>query len=203
MGQEVVCTARWAGKSVRGKALLETSEIVFRGEPRLKIPFSSIRGIAAADGQLRLETDAGTVIFELGGRAERWRQKIVNPKSVLDKLGVKPGEAVAVLGNPDAEFLKKLREQNSAIETDKIHADTKWIFLCVEARNALSEMTKKLAGKMKGSAAMWVVYPKGQKTITETDVLAAGRKAGLKDVKVVGFSSTHTALKFVVPVAKR
>jgi len=50
---------------------------------------------------------------------------------------------------------------------------------------------------------LWVVYPKGRKEVTEDDVLGAGRKAGLKDVKVVGFSATHTALKFVVPVGKR
>jgi len=47
------------------------------------------------------------------------------------------------------------------------------------------------------------VYPKGLKSITETEVIGAGRKAGLKDVKVVGFSTTHTALKFVIPVEKR
>ncbi len=56
---------------------------------------------------------------------------------------------------------------------------------------------------MQGAAALWVVYPKGMKHITENDVLAAGRKCGLKDVKVVAFSVTHTALKFVIPVAKR
>jgi len=50
---------------------------------------------------------------------------------------------------------------------------------------------------------LWVVYPKGRKEITEGDVLGAGRKAGLKDVKVVGFSLTHTALKFVIPVERR
>ena len=56
---------------------------------------------------------------------------------------------------------------------------------------------------MKGAAALWIVYPKGQKQITENDVLGAGRKIGLKDVKVVGFSSTRTALKFVIPLAER
>jgi hypothetical protein len=50
---------------------------------------------------------------------------------------------------------------------------------------------------------LWIVYPKGQKQITENDVLASGRKAGLKDVKVVGFSANYTALKFVIPVEKR
>jgi hypothetical protein len=48
-----------------------------------------------------------------------------------------------------------------------------------------------------------MVYPKAKREITEGDVIGAGRKAGLKDVKVVGFSTTHTALKFVIPVAKR
>jgi hypothetical protein len=202
MGQEVVCTARWGGKSVLGKALLETSEIIFRGEERLKIPFSSIRGMEAKDGELRLKTDEGLVLFELGERAEKWRQKIANPKSVMEKLGVTPGEPVAVFGNLDGAFLKKLKEQKSAVSRGKAVDGVGWIFFAAETRDALAEL-KKIAVKMKGSAALWVVYPKGQKSITETDVIGAGRKAGLKDVKVVGFSATHTALKFVIPVGKR
>jgi hypothetical protein len=202
MGQEVVCTARWGGKSVRGKALLETAEIIFRGQERLKIPFLSIRGQEAKDGELRLKTDEGLVVFELGERAEKWREKIANPKSVMEKLGVKPGQPVAVLGKLDGEFLKKLKEQKSAVATGKIVDGVGWIFFGADTREGLGEV-KKIAGKMKGNAALWVVYPKGQKSITETDVIGAGRKVGLKDVKVVGFSATHTALKFVIPVEKR
>ena len=33
--------------------------------------------------------------------------------------------------------------------------------------------------------------------------MAAGKRAGLVDVKVVSFSETLTAEKFVIPVAKR
>jgi len=201
MGQEVVCTARWSGKSVRGKALLETAEILFRGEERLKIPFSSIRGLEAKDGELRLRTDDGLVILDLGDQAERWRTKIANPKSVVEKLGVKAGQPVAVFGKLDDEFMKKLKQQKSAASA-KIVDGVGWIFFGVETREGLGEV-KKIAGKMKGSAALWVVYPKGQKSITETDVIGAGRKAGLKDVKVVGFSATHTALKFVIPMERR
>jgi hypothetical protein len=202
MGQEVVCTGRWGGKSVHGKALLETAEIIFRGEPRLKIPFAAIQGMDAQNGELRLKTDNGLVIFELGERAEKWRQKIANPKSVVEKLGVKPGEPVAVFGKLDGAFLKKLKEQKSAVSPGKVMEGIGWIFLAVETRDALGEV-KKIAGKMTGSAALWVVYPKGLKSITEIDVIGVGRKAGLKDVKVVGFSPTHTALKFVIPVEKR
>ena len=41
------------------------------------------------------------------------------------------------------------------------------------------------------------------KTITESDVRSSGVKAGLTDIKVASFSSTHTALKFVIPKSKR
>ena len=208
MGQEVICTARWGGKSVRGKALLETAEIIFRGEERRKISFTAIRGLEAKDGELRLKTDEGLVVLELGERAEKWREKIANPKSVVEKLGVKTGQPVAVFGKLDGEFLKKLKGQKSAAAAaaaaaaGKIVNGVGWIFLAAETREGLGEV-KKIAAKMKGSAALWVVYPKGQKSITEMDVIGTGRKAGLKDVKVVGFSSTHTALKFVIPVERR
>ena len=45
--------------------------------------------------------------------------------------------------------------------------------------------------------------PKARKDITEAETMAAGKRAGLVDVKVVSFSDTHTAEKFVIPVAKR
>ena len=77
-----------------------------------------------------------------------------------------------------------------------------WIFFAADSAKDLSQVSK-LAKQLKGAAALWIVYPKGQKQITENDVLTAGRKSGLKDVKVVGFSPTHTALKFVIPVEKR
>src|SRR5258708_18507879 len=167
MGQEVVCTARWGGKSVRGKALLETAEIIFRGDERRKIPFSAVRGMEATDGELRLKSDEGQVVFELGERAEKWREKIANPKSVVEKLGVKPGEPVAVFGKLDGEFLKKLKEHKSAVAPGEIVDGVGWIFLAAETRGGLGGV-KKIAGELKGSAARWVVYPKGQSSITGT-----------------------------------
>ncbi len=62
---------------------------------------------------------------------------------------------------------------------------------------------KKLIPSLASNGAIWIVYPKGRKEITEMQVLAAGRIAGLVDIKVVGYSATHTALKFVRPKTKR
>jgi hypothetical protein len=202
VGNEVKCTARWGKQESKGKALLETSEILFRGEFRLKIAFATIKSAKAADGELRLQTAEGLAVFHLGAAAEKWRDKILHPKSRIEKLGVKPGAKVSLLGGFDPEFLDELGKLTNSVSKGKVAADSEWIFFAVDSKEALATVPK-ISKSMKGAAALWVVYPKGQKRITENDVLAAGRKHGLKDVKVVGFSSAHTALKFVIPLSRR
>ena len=60
-----------------------------------------------------------------------------------------------------------------------------------------------LTRKLNPAGGLWVIYPKGVETIREIDVIEAGRAAGLKDTKVVRFSSTHTGLRFTIPLAAR
>jgi hypothetical protein len=55
----------------------------------------------------------------------------------------------------------------------------------------------------KPNGARWIVRPKGRPEISERATMAAGKAAGLIDVKVVGFSPTHTAETYVIPVAAR
>jgi len=202
VGNEVKCTVSRGTQESAGKALLETSEILFRGDFRLRIPFSTIKSAKAVDGELRLQTAEGLTVFHLGAAAEKWRDKILHPKSRIEKLGVKPGATVSLLGGFDAEFLAELGALTESVSRGKVATDTKCIFFAADSKEDLGALSK-ISKSMKGSAALWIVYPKGQKQITELDVLASGRKAGLKDVKVMGFSSTHTALKFVIPVANR
>jgi hypothetical protein len=205
MGNEAKCVVRLGKQRSRGKALLETAEVIFRAEDgalRLKIPFSTITSVFAEDGELRMEIPEGLATFELGANAAKWREKILHPKTRMEKLGVKSGDAVAVAGDFDSGFVGELNAAAGRGNTGKISGALDWIFLAVNSSTELSQIAK-MAKNLKGPAALWVVYPKGQKGITENDVLAAGRKAGLKDIKVVGFSGTHTALKFVIPVGRR
>jgi hypothetical protein len=196
------CTVSRGKQESEGKALLETSEILFRGDFRLKIPFSTIKSAKAVDGELRLQTAEGAAVFHLGAAAEKWCHKILHPKSRIEKLGVKPDAKVSLFGSFDAAFLKEIGELTKSMSKGKVATDTECIFFAANSKAELVALLK-IAKLMKGAAALWIVYPKGQKQITELDVLAAGRKAGLKDVKVVGFSATHTALKFVIPLSQR
>jgi hypothetical protein len=202
MGNELKCKARFGKEVSHGKALLETSEVLFRGEFRLKIPFASIKSAKAVDGELRLQTADGLAVFELGPAAEKWREKILHPKSRIEKLGVKAGAKVSMVGNFEAELFEELRDLETSLTKDKVAADSDAIFFAADSRKELSQVAK-IAKSVRGGTALWIVYPKGQKTVTENDVITVGRKTGLKDVKVVGFSSTRTALKFVLPLDKR
>jgi len=202
VGSEVQCTARWGKQESEGKALLETSEILFRGDFRLKIAFATIKSAKAVDGELRLQTAEGLAVFHLGATAEKWRDKILHPKSRIEKLGVKTEAKVSLLGDFDPEFLDELGKLTKSVSKNKSAPDSEWIFFSADSTENLAALPK-ISRSMKGAAALWIVYPKGQKHITENDVLRAGRKAGLKDVKVVGFSSTNTALKFVIPLSRR
>jgi hypothetical protein len=202
MGRELQCTVRSGRKRSDGKALLETNEIIFCGEPRLKIPFAALKSVVAKNGQLHLKWHDNSVVFELGEHAEKWAHAILHPKSVAEKLGVKPGSRISLLRLPSPELLKDACKSSAAFAEDKPLKDSDVIFLGAEATSELPRI-KKLLPSLAGTGALWIVYPKGQKEISERQVLAAGRDAGLVDIKVVSYSSTHTALKFVRPKDKR
>jgi hypothetical protein len=202
MGNEATCKVRFGKQESEGKVLLETNEVLFRGDFRLKIPFSNIKSAKTVDGELRLRTADGLAVFQLGPTAAKWCEKILHPKSRIEKLGVKPGARVSLIGEFEAEFLREVGDLTKSITKGKAALDSEHIFFAADSTEDFSALSK-IAKAMSGAAALWIVYPKGQKHITENDVLAAGRKAGLKDVKVVGFSATHTALKFVIPLSRR
>lgn len=76
------------------------------------------------------------------------------------------------------------------------------VFLGARSETDLTVL-EKLKAMIKPEGAVWVIRPKGRPEISERAVMAAGKAAGLVDDKVVGFSPTHTAEKFVIPVAQR
>jgi hypothetical protein len=202
MGQEVQCTLRFDGKTSRGKALLESKEILFRGDVRLRIPFANIQKLEVRNGDLQVRTRDGLAVLALGPKAEQWQHKILHPKSLVEKLGLKPGEIAAILGAIPASFLAELAANRVKATKGRVPAESPWIFLAAESLADLDKL-KSIRTSMSSAAGVWIIYPKGVKTITENDVRGAGLRAGLVDVKVAGFSDTHTALKFVIPKNKR
>jgi hypothetical protein len=204
MGKEAKCTARFGGKSGTGKALLETKEVVFRGDGlRFTLPFSRIRSVAARAGTLELRVPEGAAMLELGPQAAAWAERIKNPPGRLDKLGVKPGMKISIVGDVEPAFLDELRTRAEDVSQGRPRAGSDLLFFAVRAPADLERLAT-LKNSLQPAGSIWILRAKGAAaTVTEGQVMAAGKAAGLVDTKVVAFSETHTAERLVIPVAKR
>lgn len=196
MGLEATCIVRVDGAEHRGTALLESDELLFRGPTRLKIPFASITSLDAADGVLRITHAAGSAHFDLGDAATTWAEKIRSPRSLLDKLGVKPGMTVSLIGAFDADFVRDVEARVKTAPGPQTKKGNDLVFFLADAVAQLSKLRSLEKALAKGGA-IWVVHPKGKGALKDTEIFAAGESLRLTATKVVRFSDTHTAEKLM------
>src|SRR5207248_10385861 len=101
----------------------------------------------------------------------------------------------------DADFVEQLRARGASVSRRAVR-DADHIYLAADSTADLRKITALKEGLRK-DGSFWVIRPKGGKTITEAGTQQAGLDAGLVDVKVVSFSPSHTAEKFVYRLADR
>ena len=122
---------------------------------------------------------------------------------LLDKLGIRPGMRVAVVDVDDPDIRASIRERTTELTEGWPEPDTDVVLLGADDLPALGPL-EELSGQIRPAGAIWVVSRKGPtRTIKDVEVIEAARGAGLVDNKVVSFSPTHTALRLVIPVARR
>jgi hypothetical protein len=203
MGAEATCDAKFKGRTISGKARLETDTLEFRGgDLKLSIPFKAVKKADVRGHSLNVVYAGERVTLEIGSAASRWADKILHPPSRSQKLGVKPEWKASAVGIDDPAFLKDLGDSIASLSIGRVTKDNDAVFLGATSESDLKQLDR-LKRMIKPDGAVWVIRPKGRPEISERAVMAAGKAAGLVDVKVVGFSATHTAEKFVIPVAQR
>ena len=165
------------------------------------MPFKGIQKLIVARSHLSIRFDEGTLLLDLGAAAEKWMRKIQNLPSLIDKVGVKAGAVVSVIAIRDEAFVTALKAV--ILDWKTLHKKrSDFFFLGIESQNDLKQIVKAEA-QLTPAGALWVVWPKGQKQITESHGMAVGRAAGLVDTKAASFSATHTALKMVILALRR
>ncbi len=202
MGLEAVCTVSYQEQRSAGKARLEPERLQFRGDFRLDIALRDIASAEARRGALVVKFGEAEAAFDLGGDAGKWALKIRYPRSRAQKLGLKAGLRVRLVGLKDEQLLGELEESECGIVARAGERKVDIIFFQVGQVADLARLTE-LRQSIQPAGAIWVVAPKGSKIVRERDVLGAGKAHGLTDIKVVSFSETQTAHKFVIPVANR
>src|SRR5437660_8158775 len=133
MGNEATGKVHFDRQQSEGKALLETSEILFRGDFRLKIPFSTIKSAKVVDGELRLQIAEGLAVFHLGPAAGKWCDKILDPKSRIEKLGAKPGERASLLDDAEPEFCREMTGLTEPVGKGKVASDSERVLLAADS----------------------------------------------------------------------
>jgi hypothetical protein len=203
MGYDAACTLTTDGQSFRGIARLEHKELIFRGDTRLVIPLAAIDEVQARDGSLVVTFGGRQAVLSIGPDALKWVQRITHPPSRLAKLGVKEGMRIAVIDVEDEALGRELASCKAVIDKSGRRGDLDLIFVGMRNARDLARLGG-LSTRIKPAGAIWLIRVKGlAATVTETESMAAGKRAGLVDVKVVSFSDTHSAEKYVIPVAKR
>jgi len=202
MGREATCRAKLGRQAGEGRALLETDELLFRGAFRAKVPLREIESLTTRAGVLTVRWPGGTLALSLGDKAGKWAEAIRHPKSVLEKLGVRSGLRVAVIGVKDGSFPAELAR---ALGSAPLRRATKGMDLVFAAVDAAADHAR-LAGLVEAirpAGGIWAIYPKGRKDANEDSIRVAAKRAGLVDVKVVRFSESHGAVKLVIPKSAR
>jgi hypothetical protein len=123
-------------------------------------------------------------------------------RSRIDKLGLKDGMRVAIVGVDDPWIRQELAERTSDVSESRPKRDTDLVLFGVDSVAALAGL-KTLEKFIKRNGMIWAVWPKGQRHIREDDVRRAAIAHGFVDVKVMAFSETLSGLKLVIPVARR
>ena len=118
MGLEATCTLRLDHEMFSGKAHLDSERLTFRGGAKFDLALKEIKSAEVAKGgELVLAHALGTAVLGLGddrATAEKWALKIRSPRSLVDKLDLKPGARTVVLGVDDVKFLAQAAERLGA-----------------------------------------------------------------------------------------
>ena len=208
MGYETKCRVRVVdngdAREADGTVLLETDELVVRGEARVRVRRGDIQRVTRRAGSVTITSRRTMITLALGEpAATRWEKKLGEaPKRLIDKLDVKPEAAVLLIGTHDDTLCAQLGERTSQISRASRAKNRDVVFVDV-SRAADMNRIARANEAIVDNGAIWVVHPKGPNGIADTAIFAKAKELGLTAIKVARVSDTLTAEKLVRPLASR
>jgi hypothetical protein len=193
-----------ASREADATVLLETDEFVVRGDARVRIKRSDIQRITRRAGVVTVTGPTAVVTLTLGEpAAQRWQIKLGEPpKQLIDKLDVKPGAAVWLIGTHDATLRSQLARRTENVSLGSTAKNRDVVF--VEVRDDADLVRIKRANAaIADHGAIWIIHPKGPNGVADTTIFGEAKALGLTYTKVARVSETLTAQKLVRPVASR
>jgi len=151
MGYETKCRVRVDDRSgtireADGTVLLETDELIVRGDARVGIPRASIERVATRGGVVTVTSPTAIVSLTLGADvAVRWHKKLEEPpKRLIDKLDVKPNAKVWACGIHDEMLITQLQELTTRVGRATQASDCDVVLVGVDSEDQLDRIQRAL-----------------------------------------------------------
>lgn len=128
-------------------------------------------------------------------------------RSLVDKLGIKEGLRVAILGAP-GDFPETLGELPLQVKLGAtLRSEKDFVQFFTKSRLELEQKFPALKSCLAQNGMLWISWPKGSSGVAtdlnENVVRKIGLTNGLVDVKVFAVDELWSALKFVYRVKDR
>jgi hypothetical protein len=193
MGREAIALCSWQGQTAEVKALLESSEIILRGDIRARIPRSTICDIVVEDETLALRSGDQPLILELGPiEAGKWAAALAQPlPSLAQKLGIDAAHKAFLIGEcSDSDLFAAL---NGAV-TDRLE-DAEIIIAILTSNADLAHAID--VARARPDCHIWCVYKKGKAaTLADSFIRTTMCGHGFMDNKTSGVSAQLTATRY-------
>lgn len=195
MGLEAKCEAKFTSeKTVAGKLHLDSVSLAFSSkEQKWKCDLVNISKLKVDEGWLQIGTGKNAVRFQLGEAADRWKTKILNPPTRLDKLGLKKGMVCLLKGKFDIEFIQQLSEAEIRISRT---LDAAQVVLAQCEKTKELDKLRDLLESAKVKTHFWIVWPKGVQEITQAEVMKFAKSFGMGPGKNCSFDDRLSAMRF-------
>lgn len=129
-------------------------------------------------------------------------------RDVTDKLGLKPGQAVRVIGKGDLSLLVRVREKIGRGLIRRGLADV--ILFWPKTVEAIQPTLAELKNAIVSNGGIWVITAKkhqtsasGMRYYNQDLLIPIGKAAGLVDNKICSLSEKESAMRFVIRTAER
>jgi hypothetical protein len=124
-----------------------------------------------------------------------------SPRSLAEKLGIKPGTVITALDSPPA-YVKLLAPMPADVTfVSRLARGARFIHCFVERRAELERRLPAIARSLADDGLVWISWPKKaakvETDLTEDVVREIGLRSGLVDVKVCAVDDVWSGLKFV------
>ncbi|SIQ95569.1 hypothetical protein SAMN05880582_10534 [Rhizobium sp. RU20A] len=193
MGREALIHAEIGSEAGEVRALLESTEMILRGEIGRRYPKEAMTEVTVVGGVLHFRFADESVRLHLGGKmAQSWAAAIAKPPpSLRVKLGLDKGSLAMLIG----EITDAALAEATAGSLVAHGAEAQMMIAVIDNPGTLAE-ARRIHGCFP-TLPLWTVYPKGSGvSFGDTAIRALLREAGFRDTKSCAVSDQFTATRY-------